>query len=182
MKKTNKILAILAGVVMMALSSCNGTKNLVVPHGVNTADAIPASALNLQKGQYDILQTISESASVTAQYKGTSLTIKSGDGAFAYYFTFDNKTGWTLKSFSGTATLGYYLTEESTVGDMPQAEEFARRVAIAKLIEQVKDYGGDGILEPIITTRVSNAGDKTVEYQATATAKIVKIHSTTRKK
>lgn len=170
----------LVAVVMMVLSSCGGTRNLIVPHAVNTADAIPATALNLQKGQYDILQTISESASVTAQYKGQSLTIKSGDGDFAYYFAFDNKTGWTMKSFQGTATLGYYLSENTTVGDMPQAEEFARRVAIAKLIEQLKDYGADGILEPIVTTRVTNAGKNTIEYQATATAKIVKIHSTTR--
>lgn len=179
MKKTKNIFLILSCVTMMVLSSCSGTRNLIVPHGVNTADAIPASALNLKNGEYDILQTVSESASVTAQYKGNSLTIKSGDGDFSYNFDFDTRTGWTMKSFKGTATLGYFLTENTTVDGMPQAEEFARRVAIAKLIELVKDYGADGILEPIITTRVSNSGKNTVEYQATATAKIVKIHSTT---
>lgn len=173
-------MTIVGAFAMLTLASCGGTHSLVVPHAVSTADAIPAAALNLQKGDYEILNTISESASVSAKYSSNSLKITSGDGDFSYNFVFDQKRGWSLKSFSGSATLGYLLSESTDMGNMPQAEEFARRVAIAKLIEQVKDYGADGILEPIVTTRVSNSGSKTIEYQATAIAKIVKIHSTTR--
>lgn len=170
----------MSATLMLMLASCSGTRNLVVPHAVSTADAIPATALNLKKGDYDILNTISESASVTAKYSGKSLKVTSGDGDFSYFFAYNAKSGWSLKSFSGSANFGYLLNENSCMDEMPQAEEFARRVAIAKLIEQVKDYGADGVLEPIVTTRVSNAGHNTIEYQATATAKIVKIHSTTR--
>ena len=85
-----------------------------------------------------------------------------------------------MKRFRGTATFGYLQSDASSPEEMPEAEEFARRVAIARLIETVKDYGADAVLEPIITTRASNAGHNTVEYQATATAKIVKIHPTTK--
>lgn len=162
----------------ISLSSCGGQRNLVVPHAVSSADAIPANALNLVKGDYDIMASVTETASVTAKYSGKSLTIKSGDGDFAYFFSYDKKTGWSLKKFSGTATFGYLQSEASSPEAMPEAEEFARRVAIARLIETVKDYGADGVLEPIVTTRATNAGHNTVEYQASVTAKIVKIHPT----
>ncbi len=164
---------------MVTLSSCNSQKNLVVPRSVSSAEAVPVSALNLQKNGYDILQTVTETASVTAQYGGQQLKIQSGDGDFSYTFKFDKKAGWVLDKFSGTANFGYLLSDvQNSAEALPDAEEFARRVAIARLIDSVKDYGADGVISPIITTRASNAGDKKVEYQATVTAKIIKIHPT----
>ena len=178
MVKTKIFSVILSIAVLVGITSCKGVNNLIVPHAVNTADAIAPAALNLAKGDYDILASVTETASVTASYSGKSLVVKSGDGDFAYYFKYNEKTGWSLKKFSGSATFGYLQTETSVREAMPEAEEFARRVAIARLIETVKDYGADAVLEPIVTTRATNAGHKTVEYQASVTAKIVKIHST----
>lgn len=178
MGKTKLIAAFVAATIALSMSSCSGVRNLVVPHAVSTADAIPAAALNLVKGDYDILTSVTETASVTAKYTGTALTVASGEGDFAYYFTYDKKAGWSLRKFSGTATFGYLQSDVSSPEAMPEAEEFARRVAIARLIETVKDYGADGVLEPIVTTRVSNVGNNKVEYQASVTAKIVKIHPT----
>jgi len=160
------------------VTSCGGHKSLIVPRAVSSADAISVGALNLQKGDYDILKTVTETASVTATYSSTSLKLISDDGDFSYSFKFNKSKGWTLNSFHGTATFGYLLQDASYSIDLPNAEEFARRVAIARLIEVVKDYGADGVLEPIVTTRASNAGRNVVEYQATVTAKIVKIHTT----
>ncbi|MDE6012988.1 MAG: hypothetical protein K2G91_09695 [Prevotella sp.] len=169
--------AILAAVTLM--TSCGGQKNLIIPRAVSSADAISVGALNLQKGDYDILNTVTETASVTATYSKASLKLTGGNGDFSYLFKFDTSNGWTLTSFHGTATFGYLLQDASyNAEDLPSAEEFARRVAIARLIEAVKDYGADGVLEPIVTTRASNTGKNAVEYQATVTAKIVKIHTT----
>ena len=162
--------------LMFGLTSCGGQKNLIVPRAVSTAGAIPVSALNMQKGDYDILASVTENASVTAHYSSAGLKIQSGDGDFAYTFKFNNKTGWNLHKFSGTATFGYLLSDINNSPDIPNAEEFARRVAISRLIETIKDYGADGVLEPIVTTRASNSGRGTVEYQASVTAKIVKVH------
>lgn len=178
MGKTKFLSIISAAAILIGLSSCSGTKNLIVPHSVSTAEAIPAQALNLKKGDYDILASVTQSASVTAKYSGKSMVITSGDGDFAYYFSFDSKSGWTLNKFSGTANFGYLMPEGTQFNEMPEAEEFARRVAIARIIEVVKDYGADAVLEPIVTTRATNAGKNTVEYQAIVTAKIVKIHTT----
>lgn len=180
MNKSKLFLAIISLILASAMTSCNGVRNLVVPHAVSTADAIPAAALNLAKGDYDIMASVTETASVIAKYSGKSLTIQSGDGDFAYLFGFDKKTGWCLKKFKGTANFGYLQSDVRNFEEMPEAEEFARRVAIARLIETVKDYGADGVLEPIVTTRASNAGHNMVEYQATVTAKIVKINPTTK--
>lgn len=173
---------ILASVIFAAvtlMTSCSGQKNLIIPRAVSSADAISVGALNLQKGDYDILNTVTETASVTATYSSTSLKLISKDGDFSYTFKFNKSMGWTLTSFDGTATFGYLLQDASyNVDNLPSAEEFARRVAIARLIEAVKDYGADGVLEPIVTTRASNTGKNAVEYQATVTAKVVKIHTT----
>lgn len=178
MGKTKILSLISAAFLLVGISSCNSTKNLIVPHSVSTAEAVPAQALNLKKGDYDIMASISTNASVTVKYSGNSMVITSGDGDFSYHFSFDKKSGWTLNKFKGTANFGYLLPEGTGFTDMPEAEEFARRVAIARLIEEVKDYGADGVLEPIVTTRASNSGNRTVEYQANVTAKIIKIHTT----
>lgn len=167
-----------ASLMLLILASCGGAKNLIIPHAVSTANSISMGALNLNKGDYDILNTVTETASVSAKYTSNSLTIKSLDGDFAYWFNFNPKIGWYLNKFSGTASFGYLLNEPGNRFDFPDAEEFARRVAISKLIDVIKDYGADGALEPIVTTRVSNSGDRTVEYHASASAKIIKIHST----
>ena len=178
MGKTKILSLISAAFLLVGISSCNNTKNLIVPHSVSTAEAVPAQALNLKKGDYDIMASVSTNASVTVKYSGNSMVITSGDGDFSYHFSFDKKSGWTLNKFNGTANFGYLLPEGTGFTDMPEAEEFARRVAIARLIEEVKDYGADGVLEPIVTTRASNSGNRTVEYQANVTAKIIKIHTT----
>lgn len=165
---------------LVSLSSCGGQKNLIIPRAVSTVDAIPAVALNLTKGEYDILNSVTESASITATYDNSSLKIVSSDGEFSYSFKFEPKSGWHLAKFSGTATFGYMLQDTRGGVEFPDAEEFARRVAIARLIDVVKDYNADGVLEPIVTTRASNVQYNVVEYQATVTAKIVKIHTTTK--
>lgn len=166
-------------IIVFALSSCGGQKNLIIPRAISTAEAIPAVALNLKKGDYDILKSVTQTASITATYSNNSLKIVSGDGDFSYSFKFDQKNGWRLDKFSGTATFGYLLQDvQDTTNNFLDAEEFARRVAISKLIDVVKDYSADGALEPIVSTRASNVKKNVVEYQATVTAKIVKIHTT----
>lgn len=174
----------LCGAVVLAslvLTSCGGEKSLIVPHSVSSSEVVTPEGLNLQKGQYDIMKSVTETASVTVKYGNSSIKVMSGDGEFSYTFEQDKKKGWVLKSFSGAANFGYLgnVTKSSDAA-LLGGEEFARRVAIARLINDIKDYGADGALEPIVITRASNAGKNTVEYQATVTAKIVKIHTTSK--
>lgn len=163
-------------VIAVIMSSCGGQKNLVVPRAVSTASAVNIESLNLKSGDYEILNTITESATVVCEYKNNEIKIKSGDGDFSYTFAFDNNRGWNLKSFSGVATMGYLYNEINNVANSAtiNAEEFARLGATAKLIDAIKDYGADGVIEPVTTTQVSGTG-RTIEYKSTVRAKLVVI-------
>ena len=158
------------------LQSCGSQKNLLIPHSVSTAAVTTIKDLNLTKGQYDVLKTVTESASVICEYKGNAIKITSGDGDFSYNFSFDVKTGWRLTSFSGAASLGYF-TEDYKEGETaaPIPEEFARRVAMARIISAAADYNADGIIEPITVTSATNAGNRKVEYRSTVRAKLISI-------
>lgn len=167
----------LLGVTLLCaglLSSCGGTKNLLIPHSVSTAPVTSIHDLGLKEGQYDILRTVTESASVRCEYKGNTINIVSGDGDFYYKFEFDKNKGWRLNSFEGAADLGYFATDiEEVASEAPRPEEFSRRVAMAKIIKAVTDYGADGIIEPITVTNATNAGSRAVEYTSTVRAKLV---------
>lgn len=176
--KSKLILVAVAIVTALAFTSC-GSSSLLVPRAISTAEIVPAQALNLQKGSYDIMASVTETSSVTVKYSKNAMEVKSGDGVFSYNFAL-GKMGWELKKFQGIATFGYLTSDIEGSSVMPSGEEFARRVAISRLIEQVKDYGADGVLEPIVTTRASNIGKNQVEYQAIVTSKLVKIHPTTK--
>lgn len=165
--------------IAITLSSCGGQKNLIVPRAVSTASAVDIKSLNLKSGDYEILNTIQESASVTCEYKKNKIRVISGDGDFIYTFVFDIKTGWTLKSFSGAATMGYLYNQYTQLNDVVTStsinvEEFARLAATAKLIDAIKDYGADGVIEPVTTTLVSGT-DKYIEYRSTVRAKLIVI-------
>ncbi len=161
------------------LTSCGGPKNLLIPHAVSTAPVNTIHDLGLKPDQYDILKTVTETASVYCEYKGNTVKITSGDGDFSYKFQFDQKKGWKLASFQGAAELGYFsadLTEEES--KTPRPEEFSRRVAMARIIKAVTDYKADGIVEPVVTTVSRDAGNHTVEFTSTVRAKLIVVKPT----
>ncbi len=168
--------AALLSVVALILTSCGGTKTLIIPHAVSSADAISLKDLNLERNDYEILSTVSESATVTCIYKSKEINI-SGDG-FMYHFKFDEKTGWRLDSYSGAAVLGYFVSDMTQqMSNIPNPEEFSRRVAAARLINVVKDYDADGIIEPITTTMANQEMKNIVTFTTKISAKLVKIKS-----
>lgn len=177
-KKIFSLLFPLTAVFALFFTSCGSSnKALIVPYAVSTVETVPVEALNLQKGDYSILSSVTETASVRAVYRKDELKITSGDGDFAYTFVYKKDEGWSLKSFSGAATFGYLVSAVDSSQELPQAEEFARKVATAKIIEHVKDYGADGVIEPVVTMRASNVSKNEVEYQATVTARLFKINN-----
>lgn len=153
---------------------------MVVPYSVSTSGVTTVKDLDLKEGQYEILKTVSESASVVCEYKNDCIKIKDGEGLFSYTFQYDVKDGWKLKSFSGAAPLGFFTEDlnDNEVMTSIVPEQFARRVAMSRIINSVVDYNADGILEPITVTSVSDAGDRKVEYRSTVRAKLISIKPT----
>ena len=158
----------------LTLSSCGGAKSLVVPHAVSTVESIPFGQLNLKRDQFNIINTIQETASVQVKYSGSQITINDTDGTFRYQFSF-NQNCWRLDKFSGVATLGYFENEyNKRDNEVPDGGEFARRVAISRIITAARDYNADGVIEPITTTTTDGTGS-TITYTTTVKAKLIKI-------
>lgn len=132
--------------------------------------------LNLKPNEFEVLRTISETASVICEYKNDEIKVVSGNGDFSYTFKNDLKKGWSLKSFSGAADFGYFSSDfEGKPSQVPNIEEFSRRVAMANIITAARDYGADAVLEPVCVTRASSAGNRKVEYTCTVSAKLIVI-------
>lgn len=181
MKKNLKslFLSAVAAISVMSLSSCgSGRSYLVIPHSVSTASAVTVDNLNLTKGDYEVLNSITESASVVCEYKGDQIRIRGNNDEFVYTFNL-GKTGWYLKSFSGAASLGYFTSDfVDQVKEIPDAEEFARRAAMARIILAAKDYKADGVVEPVIISSANNIGKNTIEYTSTVSAKLISLKTT----
>lgn len=176
-KKLSLLSVVLAILTAFALQSCGGKKYLVIPHSVSSAATATISDLRLQPGDYEVLQTVSETASVICEYRKKEIKITSGDGEFSYLFKLDPKTAcWSLKSFSGAANMGYFTNDYSShLSEIPNPEEFARRVAMSRIINMARDYSADAVIEPICVSRTSQAGKNKIEYSTTVTAKLIQI-------
>lgn len=173
------LLALVTTLIMLGVTSCGmGRSYLVIPHAVSSASAVTVDNLNLAKGDYDVLNSITETASVLCEYKGNQIKISGDRGAFAYVFT-QSKMGWVLSNFTGAACLGYFSSDVSNhATEIPNAEEFARRVAMARIINAAKDYQADGVVEPVVISSVNNIGKNKIEYISTVSAKLISIKST----
>lgn len=162
------------------LASCGTGRNyLVIPHSVSSASAVTVENLNLTKGGYDVLKSITETASVICEYKGDQIKIYADNHDFAYTFTKSKDGNWTLSSFSGAAELGYFSSDlTNTQTQIPDAEEFARRVAMSRIIRATKDYKADGVVEPVVISTAKNIGKNKIEYSSTVSAKLISIKTT----
>lgn len=164
---------------IFGLSSCKSSRSyLVIPHSVSSASAVTVENLNLSKDDYNVLNSITETASVLYENQGNQIKISDNNGEFSYIFKF-TPTGWVLSSFKGAASLGYFSSDLiSQINEVPNAEEFARRAAIARIIRAAKDYQADGIVEPMIISSADNVGKNKIEYTSTVSAKLISINVT----
>lgn len=173
------LLASVSVICLCGLASCGiGRNYLVIPHSVSSASAVTVDDLNLSKGSYDILKSITETASITCEYSGSKIKITGNDDNFSYTFSL-SKMGWVLSSFKGAASLGYFTSDLiNTPNEVPDAEEFARRVAMARIIRAAKDYQADGVVEPVVISSANNVGKNKIEYMSTVSAKLISIKTT----
>lgn len=166
-------------IASLCLVSCSSTKqSLVVPRAVNTVNSVGLKELNLERGDYKILNTVTATASITytENKSGDEYSIAGENNEFMLLYRFDDDKGWECR-YSGIVKLGY-LSNDYQIGEIGilQPEEVARRLAIYRLVNQVHMDGGDGVIEPIISTNVAQRG-KNVIYKATVSAKIVKLNT-----
>jgi len=157
-----------------AFTSCGSVKRVIMPRAVNTVNTVPLADLNLQRGDYEILNTVTAEAMVDYTYDKKKSEIVDRSGEFSMKFTVD-KFGVDCKH-SGILKLGYLQNDyQGKTTDIMQPEEVVRQLAIYRLINVAREYGADALVEPTVSTNVEQTGERTITYKSTVTAKIVKL-------
>lgn len=168
-----KKLFIIIAVAIVA-TSCASNSALVIPKAVNTVNSVRLNELNLEREDYEILNTATATATITytESYGGANRKIVGENNEFMLLYS-SGKKGLSVK-FSGILKFGYLANDYEIQGDVLHPEEVARRVAIYRIINQVYQYGADGVVEPVISTNVEQVG-KSIVFQTTVSAKLIKL-------
>lgn len=162
----------------IVMSSCK-TPLSVIPQAINTVNSVTLSELNLERKDYIVLNTISAEATIYAQFSDAKVKVDDPNDEFSLSWKKDVKSGdWAPDKIKGIVRLGYldndYKNELFNIGPYPHW--IVRRLAIYRLINAVKVSGGDGVIEPIISTNVEQGGRRnSIVYKTTVSAKLVKI-------
>lgn len=174
-----KILVLLASVALFA--SCAAPR--VVPRSVNTINTTALGDLNLQRGDYEVLNTITAEAAIVSIQKNKETRVYEQNNEFSLGIAMDKKArelgfGSDGIQFQGIVKLGYLEGDYNAVTAymlMRSPEELARRLAIYRVINMAKEQGADAVVEPTIATNIEQVGKNEVVYKTTVTAKIIKL-------
>lgn len=163
---------LLGALVVFLMTSC---ATQIIPRAVNTVNAVSLDELNLSRKDYRLIKTITAEATIeyTELYGGSSIIIKSPEEKFALFYT-KKKKGWEYKAV-GIVKLGYLANDYKSDTDLMGPEEIARRLAIYRLINQVRLEGADGIIEPVISTNVEQGDRNTIIYKTTVCGKLITL-------
>lgn len=163
-------------ILAIGLASCASTQSAIIPKAINTVNTTGFAELNLDRADYEILNTLTAEAVVNynENRNGTEYTIAEATGEFSLRYAMGKKLGWSCYHM-GILKLGYLSNDYAYNPDeLNNAEMLARRLATYRLINLAKEHGADGIIEPTITTNVEQIG-QTIAYKSVVSAKIVRL-------
>lgn len=165
-------------ICIIALSSCRSAIS-VIPQATNTIAPISFGDLKLERKNYIILNTISAEATLNAHFSDDEVTVNDPSGEFSLSWEKDKKTGeWSPDRIKGIVRLGYLSNDydEELFNIPPYPHWIVRRLAIYRLINAAKIAGGDGVIEPVISTNVEQGrSNRDIVYKTTISAKLIKI-------
>lgn len=176
MKKSFLMLCV---VCALALSSCK-QQLTIVPKAINTVNSVGLKEMNLERKDYTVLNTLTAEAAITYEYRNNVITVAEQNNEFKAVFNYDLMSkAWYFEKFEGIARFGVlsndYEGQNLFVGDDIKPEYMARNLAIYRLINACKMAGGDGVIEPVISTNVEQIDKRTVLFKTTVSAKVIKI-------
>ena len=162
---------------MLFVSSCSIQKTHVIPTAISSVSkTVYIEELNLTKNDYQIINTeTAEAVIIYEENRGGDFEIKEQNDEFSLEFEKDDKTQTFDIEYSGVVKCGYLSANDRGIDYAnPHPADFARGLAIYRLINSVQEQGADGIIEPIITMKVGQDGRKIV-FTTTISAKLIKI-------
>ena len=162
---------ILIFIVGIFLVSCSPTKS-IIPRAVNTVNSATLKELNLDREDYEMLNTITAEAIISYKERWNGgYEIEGKDDNFSLTCT-QSKLG-PIYTYSGILKLGY-LTNDYGHLNYYEPEQIARGLAIYRAINIVKEYGADAVIEPVISTNIEQIG-KEILFKSIVTAKLIKL-------
>jgi len=135
--------------------------------------------MKLDSKDYVVLDRVESSARIILTIKNGTFILTDPDGTFSLEYLALNGT-LVLNKYSGVLRSGF-LSEFSEV-NTKSPEEIVRRMALYRLINLVREQGGDYVIEPIYTTSVEGTVDEhwrssttTITYLTTVSGKAIKL-------
>ncbi len=172
LKSMKKIVILLF--VAVAATSCASVT--IIPKAVNTVNSVSLSELNLDREDYDVLNTATSEATIIYREKRRQIEIFDAGNEFSISYQ-KTRFGWLFDESTGIMRLGFLTNDYEDYNVFAiQPEELARRLAIYRLINVSKLNGADGIIEPVISTNIEQQG-KDIIFKTTVSAKMIKLHT-----
>lgn len=174
MNKIKLLLALICSVVVLA--SCSTT---ILPTATSTVNSVRLDELNLTREDYQVLKTVT--ADATVHYKEFMGMVTISDVNDEFSVKYKQRKGLLRKKQAGPKLMGYsgffkmgFLSNDIGEIRYDNPFEFARRLAIYRIINLAQIEGADGVIEPIISTNMSKDG-LTTKITTTVSAKLVTL-------
>ena len=172
MKKSLILLCCLVGLV-----SCGVQR--IIPESVNTINRAQLADLNLERGDYEILNTVTAEASVICTDGAKKRRIASPDGDFSVTWEAPKlrkkRTTWSCTDFKGILRTGALADMPEETVDHADPLKLVRSLALYRAIGLARQEGADAIVEPNYTVSLEQTDRCTLAYKATVTAKVIKL-------
>ncbi len=182
MKKTLKFL--LLATLPFFLLNCQTTQDFVV--GRSTMNPVFFEQLELEREDYEILKTVTATATVNVEEKMSGLIVVEENDEFELKISGSNvdlesgvlKFGYLTNDIGRTSTVtsktGLMGNKQTVVTYVPKdPESIARRLAKYRLINEAKAMGGDGVIEPVISSDIAKVNKDNTVIKTTIAAKVI---------
>lgn len=176
-RQMKKILLIAATAALMC--SCAVNSQMIIPKAVNTVGTASFSELRLERADYNVIGNVVAEASISyaTNRTGTNVRIKGIDEDFDLHYFYNAKRGWSV-DYAGVVKFGYLSNDYlQSATNIMSPEDLARGLAIYRAINKVRAEGGDGLIEPTISTSVEQTDSRVVTFKSVVTAKIIRLKS-----
>lgn len=161
--------------IPLILTSCK-TSSLFLPQAVNTISTVPVDALNFERKDYEILNTITAESKVIFKYSagGNAFSVDCPDDDFSIRYT-KGKTEW-IGQYEGVLRLGFFVNDYKHLlpHEMVTPEYVVRGLALYRAVNEAQQHGADAVIEPTIATNIEQTGKREYVFKTTVTAKLVK--------
>lgn len=181
MRRTLLPIILIGAAGLMMLNSCSSTAVIAR----NTVDVATLEEINLERKDYEVIETIT--VSVTVVYNAKTRTSTGEDNAFEVKYK--RFKGQNVLEY-GMLRFGYFSQDVITntsvkkgmfsraqyVAYIPEDPEIlARRWATYKLIAEAKAKGADALIVPVRSSDIQASGKNTSIVKTTVSAKAVRI-------